>query len=104
MKAIIEEGNAEVTLRMQELALAEGAVLRHLRVALVTPATDSRQLTMRQLSRHLIALWTASHKTSLSLLRRILPIGLLNYLQSDEVMVALTMVNNGQLCVFLLTL
>ena len=40
---------------------------------------------MRQLSRHLLGLWTSAHKTSLSLLRRIFPIGLLNFLESDEV-------------------
>ena len=43
------------------------------------------QVMMRQLSRHLLGLWTSAHKTSLSLLRRIFPIGLLNFLESDEV-------------------
>ncbi|KAL5258298.1 hypothetical protein ACHWQZ_G008960 [Mnemiopsis leidyi] len=84
MKAIIEEGSPETAFKMQELALAEGALLRHLRTGLVTPATDSRQVMMRQLSRHLLGLWTSAHKTSLSLLRRIFPIGLLNFLESDE--------------------
>ena len=85
MKAIIEEGSSEVALNMQDLALAEGSLLRHLRTALFIPATDSRQLTMRQLSRHLLGLWTSAHTTSLALLRRIFPIGLLNFLESDEV-------------------
>ena len=45
MKAIIEEGSPETAFKMQELALAEGALLRHLRTGLVTPATDSRQVS-----------------------------------------------------------
>ena len=44
MKAIIEEGSSDIAFKMQELALAEGALLRHLRTGLVTPATDSRQV------------------------------------------------------------
>ena len=46
MKAIIEEGSSEIAFKMQELALAEGALLRHLRTGLVTPATDSKQVSV----------------------------------------------------------
>lgn len=49
MKAIIEEGSPEVAAKMQELALAEGSLLRHLRTALVTPANDSRYLSRTRL-------------------------------------------------------
>lgn len=46
-KAIIEEGEPEVAARMQELALAEGALPKHLCTALFTATTDARLLTNR---------------------------------------------------------
>lgn len=72
MRALIEEGTMEVAMRMQNLALAEGALPRHLLSALYTRPTDGRLLTLRQLSRHLIMLWITGHPVAMALLRRIL--------------------------------
>ena len=52
MKAIIEEGDAEIAAKMQDLALAEGALPRHLHTAMFTQSTDSRMLTVRSCSYH----------------------------------------------------
>lgn len=84
MKAIIEEGDAEIAAKMQDLALAEGALPKHLHTAMFTQSTDSRMLTNRQLSRHLVGLWVTGHPTAMGLLKRILPSGLLAYLDSTE--------------------
>jgi DnaJ family protein C protein 13 len=70
----------------QELALAEGALPQHLLTALYTQSADGRFLTNRQLSRHLVGLWTTDSPQTMELLRRLLPAGLLEYLDSaDEV-------------------
>ena len=45
---------------------------------------DGRLLMNRQLSRKLVALWTSSHPEALSLLQRVLPAGLLGFLDSSE--------------------
>ncbi|CAF0754857.1 unnamed protein product [Brachionus calyciflorus] len=84
MKAIIEEGKPELAVRMQELSLSEGALPRHLHTAMFTQSIDARVLTMRQLSRSLVALWCTSNPKAVSLLSRILPSGLLQSLYSDE--------------------
>lgn len=84
MKAIIEEGSSELSARMQDLALAEGALPRHLHVAMFTQSSDTRMLTMRQLSRNLVSLWCTSNPTAIAMLKRILPNGLLDFLESDE--------------------
>ncbi|KAF8773591.1 DnaJ subfamily C member 13 like protein [Argiope bruennichi] len=84
MKAIIEEGDAEISAKMQELSLAEGALPRHLHIAMFTQSTDTRFLTMQQLSRHLVGLWITGHPTAMGLLQRILPAGLLSYLDATE--------------------
>ncbi|GIY06445.1 dnaJ homolog subfamily C member 13 [Caerostris darwini] len=84
MKAIIEEGEAEISAKMQELSLAEGALPRHLHIAMFTQSTDTRFLTMQQLSRHLVGLWITGHPTAMGLLKRILPAGLLSYLDSTD--------------------
>lgn len=47
MKALIEEGEEDVALRMQELALSEGALPKHLHIALFTQSQDGRILTNR---------------------------------------------------------
>ncbi|GAB1606314.1 dnaJ homolog subfamily C member 13-like isoform X2 [Argonauta hians] len=86
MKAIIEEGDAEIAAKMQDLALGEGALPKHLHTAMFTQGADSRMLTNRQLSRHLVGLWVTGHPTAMHLLGRIMPSGLLAYLDStDEV-------------------
>ncbi|GAB6018577.1 DnaJ sub C member 13 [Chamberlinius hualienensis] len=84
MKAIIEEGTAEIAAKMQELALAEGSLPRHLLSAMFTNSIDSRMLVNRQLSRHLVGLWVTGNSTAMSLLKRILPPGLLMFLESTE--------------------
>ncbi|KAK0084129.1 hypothetical protein PV325_007587 [Microctonus aethiopoides] len=84
MRAIIEEGAPEVAAKMQELALAEGALPRHLLNSLFTIGSDGRLLTHRQLCRHLVGLWVTGHPTAMGLLKRILPGGLLVYLDSME--------------------
>lgn len=72
MRAIIEEGSPEVAAKMQELALAEGALPRHLLNSLFTVGSDSRLLTHRQLCRHLVGLWITGHPTAMGLLKRIM--------------------------------
>ena len=47
MKAIIEEAEPEIAARMQDLALAEGALPTHLHTAMYTQSTDNRMLTVR---------------------------------------------------------
>ena len=47
MKAIIEEGDAEIAAKMQDLALAEGALPKHLHTAMFTQSADNRMLTNR---------------------------------------------------------
>ncbi|XP_065200940.1 dnaJ homolog subfamily C member 13 isoform X2 [Planococcus citri] len=84
MRAIIEEGEPGVAKRMQELALSEGALLTHLLYSLFTRDDDKRLLAHRQLSRHLVGLWVTNNDTAMDLLTRILPCGLLNFLESDE--------------------
>uniref|UniRef100_H2Z526 J domain-containing protein n=1 Tax=Ciona savignyi TaxID=51511 RepID=H2Z526_CIOSA len=84
MKAIIEEGDSETAAHMQELALAEGALPRHLHTAMFTMSADTRLLVNRQLSRHLLGLWVTGHPPAMGLLKRILPAGLLAKLDSDE--------------------
>ncbi|XP_053466998.1 dnaJ homolog subfamily C member 13 isoform X2 [Ictalurus furcatus] len=84
MKAIIEEGDKEIATKMQDLALSEGALPRHLHTSMFTVSTDQRMLTNRQLSRHLVGLWTAENPVAMNLLKRILPTGLLAYLDSSD--------------------
>jgi len=84
MKSIIEEGTSELATKMQELSLSEGALPIHLHASMFTKSIDARMLTMRQLSRSLVALWCTSNPTAISLLGRILPVGLIQYLHSSE--------------------
>lgn len=72
MRALIEEGETEVAAKMQSLALAEGALPRHLLASLYTQASDGRMLTHRQLSRHLIGLWVTGNPIAMGLLKRIM--------------------------------
>lgn len=84
MKAIIEEGDSEISAKMQDLSLAEGALPRHIHIALYIQSSDSRMLAMQQLSRHLVALWVTGHPIAMGLLKRVVPTGLLSYLDSTE--------------------
>lgn len=74
MRSIIEEGESEVAEKMQNLALAEGALPRHLLSALYIQGTDGRLLTHRQLSRYLIGLWVTGNPVAMALLKRIMVI------------------------------
>ena len=83
LKAIIEEGEGDIPTRMQQLALTEGALPSHLYTALYTRLTaDGRLLGQRQLSRHLVGLWTTDNEPAMELLSRVLPRGLLSALDS----------------------
>ncbi|CAI8058522.1 DnaJ homolog subfamily C member 13, partial [Geodia barretti] len=84
MKAIIEEGTPEMAKKMQDLALAEGALPRHLHTSLFTASSDNRLLTHRQLSRHLVGRWVTGNPTANALLHRVVPLGLMQYLKSNE--------------------
>ncbi len=68
----LQEGEPEIAAKMQDLALAEGALPRHLHTAMFTQSNDSRMLTVRQLSRHLVGLWVTGHPTAMALLKRIM--------------------------------
>lgn len=84
MKAIIEEGNAQVANRMQELALAEGTFLFHLHSSLFPIVSGDKFFPIQILSRKLLSLWTVDNETGLTLLNSIFPLGLLNFLESTE--------------------
>ncbi|CAG9764959.1 unnamed protein product [Ceutorhynchus assimilis] len=84
MRALIEEGDSEVAVKMQNLSLAEGALPRHLLSALYTQGLDGRMLTHRQLSRHLIGLWVTGNPIAMGLLKRIMPTGLISFLDSED--------------------
>ncbi|KAK4884053.1 hypothetical protein RN001_000324 [Aquatica leii] len=84
MRALIEEGDAEVAARMQTLALSEGALPQHLLAALYTQSSDGRLLAHRQLSRHLVGLWVTGNPIAMALLKRIMPTGLITYLDSQD--------------------
>lgn len=83
MRALIEEGDSETSLRLQHLALCEAALPRHLLTSLYSNSDGSDRIH-RQLSRHLIGLWVTDNEAAHSLLSRILPLGLLQFLESEE--------------------
>ncbi|XP_063386094.1 dnaJ homolog subfamily C member 13 [Cydia fagiglandana] len=80
LRALVEEGGSGVGSRMQALALAEAALPRHLLTALYAGA----RLHHRHLARHLVALWLVDHAPAHNLLKRIMPSGLLAFLESTE--------------------
>ncbi|XP_037280971.2 receptor mediated endocytosis 8 [Rhipicephalus microplus] len=84
MRAIIEEGDAETSRRMQSLALAEAALPRHLHGALYGGGQESRLLALRQLCRHLVGLWVSGHEAAMAALKRMLPPGLLAFLEDPN--------------------
>lgn len=84
IKAIIQEGEPNVSKRMQELSLAEGALMKHLHIGLFSQFKDGRTLGVQYLSRHLVALWSIGNDETKELFRRMFPLGLLNYLDSQE--------------------
>lgn len=84
IKAIIQEGEPNVSKRMQELSLAEGALMKHLHIGLFSQCRDGRTLGVQYLSRYLVALWSIENDETKSLFRRMFPLGLLNYLESED--------------------
>lgn len=84
IKAIIEEGTAQVSKHLQQLSLAEGTFLFHLHSALYPLDPDPNLYQIQILSRKLLTLWTVNHETSNRLLEAIFPVGLLNFLESKE--------------------
>lgn len=72
MKALIEEGQGTIGREMQDMALKEGALIRHLSNAFFLQTNDPRLLTLRQLSRYLVSLWTCQNPVAMELLHRIL--------------------------------
>lgn len=84
MKALIEEGDANVAKQMQILALDEAALCRHLLIALYAPSNDTTMETHRQISKHLINLWVHESDDALALFSRIFPAGLLMFLESSD--------------------
>ena len=44
---MVQEGDSGIAAKMQDLALAEGALPRHLHTAMYTQSTDNRLLTNR---------------------------------------------------------
>lgn len=68
------ECGAAAAAPMREAALREGALLRHLHLALFSP--DPSRV---QLSRELVASWADEFSPALALLRRIFPSGLVRW-------------------------
>lgn len=84
IKAIIQEGEPNVSKRMQELSLAEGALMKHLHIGLFSQFRDGKTLGVQYLSRHLVALWSIENEETKALYKRMFPLGLLNYLDSPD--------------------
>ncbi|CAG9563804.1 unnamed protein product [Danaus chrysippus] len=83
-RALVEEGGGGVGAKVQALALAEAALPRHLLHALYTTAPSPARLQRRHLARHLVALWLVDHAPANDLLKRIMPSGLLSFLESPD--------------------
>ena len=75
MRAIVEDTSREIACQMQDAALCDGILLRHFRNALYSLSQDQRYI-----SRYLVALWVSGNQRGLKLLARIVPRGLLHYL------------------------
>ncbi|TNN08971.1 DnaJ subfamily C member 13 isoform 1 [Schistosoma japonicum] len=84
MRALIEEGGVDVAKELRNLALTEGALLHHFWTACFTQGKDPRSLAVQQLSRQLVALWSENNQDAWDLLKRMLPLGLLSFLESTE--------------------
>ncbi|KAK7201103.1 endosomal trafficking protein RME-8 [Novymonas esmeraldas] len=79
IRAIIEEGDEAQFLRMQQLALTEGGILTQFNTAVFS---SNRKL--RDLARRLVAYWAYGNVPTQDILRRMVPLTLLNFLQSAE--------------------
>lgn len=79
IRVVMEEGTEDHFFLMQRAALSEGGFLRMFQVASFT-----QDRIMRDLARKLIGFWTFDNQTSQDLLRRMMPITLLHFLQSKD--------------------
>uniref|UniRef100_A0A834R1S3 DnaJ -like protein subfamily C member 13 n=1 Tax=Sarcoptes scabiei TaxID=52283 RepID=A0A834R1S3_SARSC len=84
MKAIIEEGTAQIAQKMQQQALTEGTFLSHLHSSLYPITGQEKFMPIQIMSRKLISLWTVENDIAIAILNNIFPLGLLNYLESKD--------------------
>lgn len=69
---LLQEGESELAAKMQDLALAEAALPRHLLDALYASGSESRLFALRELSRQLVGLWLTGHPPTMNALKRIM--------------------------------
>ena len=67
-----QEGEPDLAAKMQDLALAEAALPRHLLDALYASGSESRLFALRELSRQLVGLWLTGHPATMNALKRIM--------------------------------
>ncbi|CUF24956.1 endosomal trafficking protein, RME-8, putative [Bodo saltans] len=79
IRVIMEEGSEDQFFMMQRAALSEGGFLRMFSVS-----GFSNDREMRDLARKLVSYWTFDNQTSQDLLRRMVPITMLHFLQSKD--------------------
>ncbi|KAG5498717.1 hypothetical protein JKF63_03005 [Porcisia hertigi] len=79
IRVVMEEGDETQFARMQQLALSEAGLLTQFNIAVFS---SNRKL--RDLARRLIAYWAHSNVPTQDILRRMVPLALLNFLQSTE--------------------
>ncbi|GET90826.1 endosomal trafficking protein RME-8, putative [Leishmania tarentolae] len=79
IRVVMEEGDKTQFERMQELALSEGGILTQFNTAVFS---SNRKL--RDLARRLIAYWAHCNVPTQDILRRMVPLTLLSFLQSPE--------------------
>lgn len=84
VRVIMEEGGEDHFFTMQRAALSEGGFLRQFYTATFGPTANSADREMRDLARVLTSYWTFENQTAQDLLRRMLPITMLHFLQSKE--------------------
>ncbi|XQJ29071.1 endosomal trafficking protein RME-8, putative [Leishmania guyanensis] len=79
IRVVMEEGDKTQFTRMQQLALSEGGILTQFNTA-----AFSSNRKPRSLARRLIAYWAHSNVPTQDILRRMVPLTLLSFLQSEE--------------------
>ncbi|KAG5472440.1 hypothetical protein LSCM1_03839 [Leishmania martiniquensis] len=79
IRVVMEEGDQAQFERMQQLALSEGGILTQFNTAVFS---SNRKL--RDLARRLIAYWAHGNVPTQDILRRMVPLTLLSFLQSPE--------------------
>ncbi|KPA83270.1 putative endosomal trafficking protein RME-8 [Leptomonas pyrrhocoris] len=79
IRVAMEEGDEQQFVRMQQLAMSEGGLLTQFNTAVFS---SNRKL--RDLARRLVAYWAFGNVPTQDVLRRMVPITLLNFLQSTD--------------------